>query len=166
MSQQTNFFPQPECEHYISLLQENITRMATNSSNCKTWFITLIAAIFAIGASKDQIADVIWLAYIPTLMFFLLDCFYLGIERRLRRVEKRFITLVTKDPAALKDECQPHEIKKAMYKFALPDGHKDKQGQLSLMIGAMLSWSTTPFYLCVALIILYVQHGFSFCFCQ
>lgn len=31
--------------HYLSMLQDNITRMATNSANCKTWTITIVTAL-------------------------------------------------------------------------------------------------------------------------
>lgn len=98
------------CQHYISLLQDNINRMASNSSNCKTWLITLIAAIFAISASKGDIVTYIWMAYIPTALFFFLDCFYLGAECRFRRIERRFVALVIQDEEALKNECLPHDI--------------------------------------------------------
>ena len=161
----TEFFPNDSCQHYVSLLQENINRMASNSSNCKTWLITIIAAILAMSASKGDIAVYIWTAYIPTLLFFFLDCFYLGIERRFRRVEKRFISIVTNDRDALRNECKPHDANGAMYQFSLPDGHKDKHNQLVLTIKAMWSWSTTPFYVCIALIIFYIQHHFPVCTC-
>ena len=52
------FFPNDSCQHYISLLQDNINRMAANSSSCKTWMITLVAAIFAVGLiPKDLCPD-------------------------------------------------------------------------------------------------------------
>lgn len=159
------FFPNDSCQHYISLLQENISRMSANSSNCKTWMITLVAAIFAIGASKGDIVSNIWMAYIPTVLFYFLDCFYLGVERRFRRIERRFLALVTKDEVALETECQPHDVHKAMYQFSLPKGHHDKHNQFCQTIRAILFWSTTPFYGCVAVIIFYVQHDFSFCIC-
>lgn len=152
-------------QHYISLLQDNINRMASNSSNCKTWLITLISAIFAISASKGDFVTYIWMAYIPTALFYFLDCFYLGVERRFRRIESRFVALVTQDSEALSHECQPHDIDKAVYKFSLPQGHEDKHNQFCQTIKAMWSWSTTPFYGCIFSIIFYVQHNFSFCIC-
>lgn len=154
------------CLHYISLLQDNINRMASNSSNCKTWLITLIAAIFAVSASKGDIVTYIWMAYIPTGLFFFLDCFYLGVERRFRSIERRFVAIVAKDEETLRCECKPHDIDKAIYKFSLPEGHKDKHNQFCQTVCAMCSWSTSPFYGCVFVIIFYVQHDFSFCFCH
>lgn len=159
----TQFFPNDSCQHYISLLQENITRMASNSANCKTWLVTLLAAICAITDSKGDVVKFIRMAYILTFLFYFLDCFYLGIERRLRRVEKRFIALVTQDIKALKNECQPHDIHQAMYQFSLPEGHKNKHSQLVQTLCAMWSWSTTPFYGCVFGFIFCFQHGDSFC---
>ena len=154
------------CQHYISLLQDNINRMASNCSNCKTWLITLVAAIFAISASKGDIITYIWMAYIPTGLFYFLDCFYLGEERRFRSVEKRFIAIVTKDEKALKNECLPHDVSSSLYKFSLPNGHNNKHNQLMQTIKAILSWSTTPFYGCIFAIIFYIQHNYSFCIYQ
>lgn len=153
-------------QHYISLLQDNINRMASNSSNCKTWLITLISAMFAITASKGDFVTNIWMAYVPTILFFFLDCFYLGLERRFRRIEKRFVALITQDVEALKYECEPHDIDKAIYKFSLPNGHEDEHNPLCQTIKAMWSWSTTPFYGCILAIIFYVQHDFSLCICN
>ncbi len=137
--------------------------MASNSSNCKTWLITLITAIFAISASKGDMVMYIWMAYIPTALFFFIDCFYLGTERRFRRIEKRFIALVTKEENTLMHECQPHDVVAAMYQFSLPKEHKDKHNLFFQTVRAMWSLSTTPFYGCVVVIIFYVQHNFSFC---
>ena len=29
---------------YLQMMQDNITRMAANSSNCKSWLVTIVAA--------------------------------------------------------------------------------------------------------------------------
>ena len=39
---------------YLQMMQDNITRMATNSANAKTWLVTIVAAFLAIGCNiKD-----------------------------------------------------------------------------------------------------------------
>lgn len=34
---------------YLQMMQENIARMAGNSANCKTWLVTLVAAMLTTG---------------------------------------------------------------------------------------------------------------------
>ena len=77
--------------HYISLLQENITRMASNSTNCKTWLITIVCALFAIQLANEQLKSYLWIAFIPTILFCILDAYYLGQEKRFRNLENAFI---------------------------------------------------------------------------
>ena len=36
---------------YLQMMQENITRMAGNSANAKTWLVIIVAVFFAIGCS-------------------------------------------------------------------------------------------------------------------
>ncbi|MEP0060738.1 hypothetical protein [Rhodopirellula bahusiensis] len=57
--------------------------MAANSGILKGWAVTLVAAIFALGA-EDSDQRLIVIAIVPVLMFWLLDAFYLRQERRFR----------------------------------------------------------------------------------
>lgn len=36
---------------YLQMMQENITRMAGNSANAKTWLVTIVTGFFAIGCT-------------------------------------------------------------------------------------------------------------------
>ena len=67
--------------HYISLLQESINRMASNSANCKTWLISLVAAIAALQLAKSDLRAILWVAVGLVLLFYLLDSIYLRIEK-------------------------------------------------------------------------------------
>ena len=80
--------------HYISLLQENITRMASNCNSCKTWLITIVSALFALQLTGDAIKPHLWIAIIPTVLFYFLDAYYLGIEKRFRDIESAFVEKV------------------------------------------------------------------------
>ena len=85
-----NIYPFKEAEQYVSLLQENITRMANNSANCKNWLVAVIAGALAISFSKDNVdyaPYVIVLLMCLTLVFYFLDCLYLGLERRMIEAE-------------------------------------------------------------------------------
>src|SRR5436305_10978591 len=39
---------------YLTLLQGVITRMAGNSTSCKTWCVTIVSAIFALALDKNK----------------------------------------------------------------------------------------------------------------
>jgi hypothetical protein len=57
--------------------------MASNLFLLKGWTITLIAALFALAA-KDTKTVYFLVAYIPAIMFWVLDGFFLSQERRFR----------------------------------------------------------------------------------
>ena len=67
------------------LIQAVVTRMAGNSFLLKGWSVTLVAALFALAA-KDANARFGWIAFLPTLMFWILDGYFLSQERRFRRL--------------------------------------------------------------------------------
>lgn len=84
-------FDQESVRHYISLLQENIIRMASNCSSCKTWLITIVSALCALQLANDAINSYLWIALIPTVLFLILDAYYLGQEKRFRDIEAGFV---------------------------------------------------------------------------
>lgn len=75
---------------YLGILQNVISRMATNSSSCKTWCVSLVSAILVVIVDK-KMPDYAWIAFIPVLLFFLLDAYYLGQERAFRDVYTKFV---------------------------------------------------------------------------
>ena len=76
---------------YLQMMQDNITRMANNSANCKTWTVTLVTGLCAIGCGIDELNGWIFLAIIPILVFWHLDTLYLHLERKMRNRELDFI---------------------------------------------------------------------------
>ena len=91
--------PDPEdVRAHLSMLQNVISRMADNSRACKTWAVTLVAAILVVVArfgttngesSFDPEAALI--ALVPTALFWLMDSYYLALERAFRQSYNRFI---------------------------------------------------------------------------
>jgi hypothetical protein len=77
-------------QSYLNILQGVISRMATNSANCKTWCITLVSAIIVIIVDKAK-PNYVWIALLPIILFFLLDAYYLGQERSFRAIYNGFI---------------------------------------------------------------------------
>ena len=68
---------------HLEFIQRAISRMASNLFLLKGWTVTLIAAMFALVA-KESRDFYFLLAYFPTLMFWLLDGYFLSQERRFR----------------------------------------------------------------------------------
>lgn len=68
---------------HLDFIQGVINRMAGNSFALKGWAVTLIAGIFVL-AGKDTDKMYFLVAYIPILVFWGLDSFYLLQERLYR----------------------------------------------------------------------------------
>ena len=68
---------------HLEFVQQAINRMASNLFLLKGWTVTLIAAMFALAAKESKDLYFV-LAYFPTLMFWLLDGYFLSQERRFR----------------------------------------------------------------------------------
>jgi hypothetical protein len=64
--------------------------MASNSASCKAWCITLVSAILVIVADKGK-PNYALIAAIPTFLFFVLDSYYLALERGFRQSYNTFI---------------------------------------------------------------------------
>lgn len=65
---------------HLEMIQGVIQRMATNSASCKTWCITIVAAILVVVAEKDR-PTLGFLSILPTLLFGVLDVYYLALEK-------------------------------------------------------------------------------------
>ena len=80
------------------MMQDVITRMAESSRACKTWAVTLVAAIlvvvtkFEVGAESDSFGPLeTWIAVVPTTVFWMLDSYYLALERAFRQSYDEFV---------------------------------------------------------------------------
>jgi len=81
---------------HLEFIQGVITRMNTNSFMIKGWVITLVSALFVLAA-KDTNKIYTAVAYIPILLFWILDGFYLSKERQFRKLYKKVAALEEKD---------------------------------------------------------------------
>ena len=68
---------------HLELIQGVISRMASNSFALKGWAVTLVAGVFALS-SRDADKMYFLIAYIPILVFWGLDAYYLMQERLFR----------------------------------------------------------------------------------
>lgn len=68
---------------HMEMIQNTISRMASNSFSLKGWAVTLVAGIFALS-SKDAEKAYFLVAYVPIVAFWGLDAYYLYQERLFR----------------------------------------------------------------------------------
>ena len=64
--------------------------MAENSLSCKVWCVTLVAAILVLVARTGK-AEHALIALAPTALFYLLDAYYLMLERGFRNSYNNFV---------------------------------------------------------------------------
>lgn len=132
MRENSDFPSDTAIQTHINSLQGIITRMGSNSANCKTWCVTIVSAALILLIDKDKI-QYNYIAYGPVMLFCLLDCFYLGLEKEFRDSYKKFV-----------EEVAIRSLQKEnMYVISLKRGfcHRAYNSLLALK-----SFSTTPFY--------------------
>ena len=95
---------------YLGILQSVINRMAANSTACKTWCITIVAATTVIIADKDR-PGYIWIALFPILLFFFLDSYYLAQERCFRNRYNSFVSRLQSHNATVSDLYVMHGLR-------------------------------------------------------
>ena len=118
---------------HLTIMQGVIQRMGENSRACKVWCVTLISAILVLVAQTGT-ADHATIALAPTLLFLILDAYYLSLERGLRRSYSDFVGKVHDDKLSITD----------LYAIA-PRGSIAK----GLVWAMFRSFSVLPFYLVV-----------------
>lgn len=94
---------------HLELIQGVINRMAGNSFALKGWAVTLVAGIFALS-SKDADKRYFLVAYIPIIVFWGLDSYYLLQEKLYRSLYDR-VRLTAEDKIDFSMDASAKEIK-------------------------------------------------------
>jgi|ERR1035438_655764 hypothetical protein len=81
---------------HLEFIQNIITRMNANSFVIKGWSVTLVSALFALAADKSNLKFVL-VAYIPVIVFWILDAFFLSQEKQYRALYKQVAAKNEKD---------------------------------------------------------------------
>ena len=115
---------------HLGITQSVIQRMASNSSSCKAWCITLVSAILVMIADKGKPQYAV-IAFIPTILFFILDAYYLTLERMFRKSYNSFVEKLHSGNITASD----------LYAMS-PSGSLAKD-----VFKSFLSFSIWPFYL-------------------
>jgi hypothetical protein len=69
---------------HLELIQGIINRFSTNSFLLKGWSVVLVSALFALSANDSKV-EFVYLAYIPSIVFWGLDGYFLSVERLYRK---------------------------------------------------------------------------------
>ncbi|MBD5167645.1 MAG: hypothetical protein HDT11_01935 [Helicobacter sp.] len=93
---------------FLEFIQNIITRMNSNSFSIKQMTIMILSAILAIYASVKN-TNILFITFLPIIVFWFLDSYYLQQERIFRKLYDRAIERETKlfDMSAIKNisEC-------------------------------------------------------------
>lgn len=96
-------------EKHLEFIQTTISRMAQNSFQAKTWCITILSAIIAfyVTQDNDKLKVVSAIAgFVVLLVFWLLDSYYLYLERGYRDLYNIAAKLKRVSPA-----LKPYDMK-------------------------------------------------------
>ena len=116
----------------IDIVQDIIKRMAFNSFMIKGWAITLVVVTLLLKGAEYQV----WIAFIPLIVFWFLDAYFLWQERMYRKLYDWVINNRLKTDEYLLDMNA--------YRF------KDEvQSKLRIMLSITLGW----FYCSIAILI-------------
>ena len=142
MDNQNNSFRENSqaVQAHLTIVQSVIQRMASNSSSCKAWCITLVSAVLVIVADKGK-PQYASLAFIPTILFLVLDTYYLTLESMFRLAYNQFI-----------DKLHSGKISGSDLYIVTPKGKMSQAFLLSLK-----SFSIWPFYLVLFMMIYFAQ---------
>lgn len=140
----------PAVKAHIDMLQGIISRMAKNSATCKSWAIPMVTAILTLALEKGVILSTA--AYIPLCLFYLLDCYYLGLERKFKDRLRDFIIKINEGKDVDKDIYLSHSTddKCWIVRRLCSIWH-----QILSVIDGMFSFSTTVVYGALALIVFF-----------
>lgn len=79
---------EPAVQAHIAMLQGIINRVAGNSANCKTWTVAIIGGILSMSNIGIPF---LFISLLICVVFLLLDCFYLGVEREIIAKQEDFL---------------------------------------------------------------------------
>ena len=70
---------------HLQMIQAVVSRMATASFQLKGWSVVLVSALFALAGADAKVAFVFF-AYLPSIVFWILDGYFLRQERLFRKL--------------------------------------------------------------------------------
>ncbi len=71
---------------HLELIQGVVNRMAQNSFLLKGWTVTLVAALLALSSAFEERIALVSISFLPTIVFWILDGYFLWQERLFRGI--------------------------------------------------------------------------------
>lgn len=144
---------------HINMMQGLINRMASNSANCKLWCITILAAI--LGLFYDGKFPHLEYCYFIVGLFYFLDCFYLGLERKFVKEQNNYVQAINnnKEIEVAAQTFLPYTIQaRSERPCRIEEFGLRFIKQFWGTFKAIGSFSTTPFYGFILYAIYYILH--------
>lgn len=85
-----------EIIEHLKLIESVISRLAKNSFSLKGWSITITTALFAFAGVRENVLF-LYIGLIPIVFFWLLDSYYLWLEKKYRGLYDRVRVAETTD---------------------------------------------------------------------
>ena len=73
---------------HLCFIQDTITRLASNSFQLKSWYITIIAGCMALILTNKN-KNIVWIIVLFSLVFLFVDAYYLCLERQYRKLYEK-----------------------------------------------------------------------------
>ena len=125
-------------QKHLEIIQGVISRMAENSRYCKVWCVTLVAATLVLVARTGK-ADHALIALAPTALLYVMDAYYLMLEKRFVKSYNNFVGKV-----------HIGQVTTSHLYAVIPEGSIAR-----VMLWAMFrSFSVIPFYIAVTATVL------------
>ncbi len=80
------------------MLQKVIARMSASQLTCRKWSVGLGTAVIGLAAEEKTHLEAALLAMLPAAVFWILDAYYLALERRFRDLFKAAAKVKDNDP--------------------------------------------------------------------
>lgn len=137
-----------DSRQYILMLQEIIIRMANNSSNCKVWTVTIVAAMMGLAMTTQSLREIILpVILIPIIVFYFLDSYYLYLENKFRNLQAAYISKLKSDIDCSGD----------IYNFNYRS--IEENPKKACLRKALFSMATWPMYLALLLTVMICIYG-------
>ncbi|MFM2597714.1 hypothetical protein [Vibrio fortis] len=101
---------------HLEFVQNAVTRMNSNSFQIKNWSITVFTALFALYGSNTN-SFFLFIATLPTLVFWMLDTYYLQQERKFRGVYEDVAQLSDNPKSTKLFQMKPSLYTKGKYSY-------------------------------------------------
>lgn len=129
---------------YLEMIQNVISRMASNSFLLKGWAVTIVVGLLAFANLKDMDSKFIIIALVPTIFFWILDSFFLQQERMYIKLYNAATKLNKLEDINFSLNAKPYE--------------KEVDSLCKVMFSKTLLW----FYLPITVVIVIALFSFTF----